>query len=33
MNGIELIDTGLNVITFAFIGFLIWAYLKDDKTP
>jgi len=33
MSGAELIDTGLNVITFAFIGFLIWAYLKDDKTP
>ena len=30
MIGAELVDTVLNMITFAFIGFLIWAYLKDD---
>ena len=32
MNWPELIDTILNVMTFAFIEFLIWAYLKDDET-
>lgn len=26
----NIIDTVLNVIVFAFIGFLIWLYLRDE---
>jgi hypothetical protein len=28
----SLIDTTLNVIVFAFIGVLVWLYLRDEDT-
>ena len=30
MSPDELTDTVLNIIVFAFIGVLIWLYLRDD---
>ena len=28
----NIVDTVLNVVVFAFIGFLIWLYLRDEDS-
>jgi len=31
MSWLNIIDTALNVVVFAFIGLLIWLYMRDEE--